>query len=96
MQYVGVKIKLFFPDEGILVIKTITAIGADGTMGYTVAGIFAAFGNAKVYMISRTLEKAEEAINKAAKSVKADSIKYNLIPADYSMLERVCQFGSYI
>ena len=30
-------------------IKTITVIGASGTMGTNVSAIFAAFGNAKVY-----------------------------------------------
>ena len=39
-------------------IKTVTVIGANGTMGKNIAGIFASFGNAKVYMVCRTLEKA--------------------------------------
>lgn len=68
-------------------IKTVTIIGANGTMGSNVSGIFAAFGNAKVYMICRTMEKAYVAVEKAAKSVKADAIKENLIAADYSMLK---------
>lgn len=68
-------------------IKTITVIGANGTMGCNVSGIFASFGEAKVYMISRSMKKAKMAVEKAGKSVKADTIKDNLIPADYSMLE---------
>ncbi len=68
-------------------IKKITVIGANGTMGCNVSGIFAAFGNAKVYMVSRTIEKSEKAISMAVKSVKADAIKCNLIPADFTMLE---------
>ncbi|QHQ60700.1 3-hydroxyacyl-CoA dehydrogenase family protein [Anaerocolumna sedimenticola] len=68
-------------------IKTITVIGANGTMGYNISGIFASFGNAEVYMICRNLDDAKRAVNMAAKSVKAEAIKSNLIPADYSMLE---------
>jgi 3-hydroxyacyl-CoA dehydrogenase len=73
--------------ERLVMIKTVTVIGANGTMGCNVSGIFASFGEAKVYMVSRSIDKARQAISKAAKSVKADAIKENLIPADYSMLE---------
>ena len=45
-------------------IKTVTVIGANGTMGCNVSAIFASFGNAKVYMVSRDMEKSK----KAAKS----------------------------
>ncbi|MGI6683905.1 MAG: 3-hydroxyacyl-CoA dehydrogenase NAD-binding domain-containing protein [Bacillota bacterium] len=50
-------------------IKTVTVIGANGTMGSNISGIFAAFGNTKVYMISRDIEKSKKAAIKAAKSV---------------------------
>lgn len=68
-------------------IKTVTIIGANGTMGPNVSAIYASFGNAKVNLICRTLEKALEAIEKAVSSVRSDSIRANLIPADFSMLE---------
>ncbi len=68
-------------------IKTVTIIGANGTMGCNISAIFAAFGNAKVYMVSRSIEKSEKAVERAVKSVKADSIRSKLIPADFSMLE---------
>ena len=67
-------------------VRTVTVVGANGTMGTNVSAIFASFGNAKVYMISRDIEKSEKAVIKAAKSVRAESIIKNLIPADYSML----------
>jgi 3-hydroxyacyl-CoA dehydrogenase len=67
-------------------IKTITVLGANGTMGCNVSGIFASFGNAKVYMVSRSMDKSYKSVERAAASVKADAIKTNLIPADYSML----------
>lgn len=67
---------------------TVTVIGANGTMGCNVAAIFASFGKAKVYMVSRTLGKSEKALDKACQSVKADSIRTRLFPADYSMLEQ--------
>ena len=68
-------------------IKTVTVIGVTGTMGANVAGIFASFGNAKVYCVGRNIEKVNETIPRIVKSVRADSIKDNLIPADFSMLE---------
>lgn len=71
-----------------LKIGTVTVIGANGTMGKNVSAIFAAFGKAKVYMISRDLAKSEEAIEKAYQSVRAESIKQNMYPADYTMLEQ--------
>ena len=69
-------------------IKTVTVIGANGTMGTNVSAIFASFGNAKVYMVSRDIEKSKKAAEMACKSVRANSIRANLIPADYSMLEQ--------
>ena len=46
-------------------IKTITVIGANGTMGKNVSGIFASFGNAKVYMVGRNIEDVIDAKQKA-------------------------------
>lgn len=70
----------------LLNIKTVTVIGANGTMGKNIAGIFASFGNAKVYMVCRTLEKAQRAKQKAINSVRSDSIANNLIPCTYDNL----------
>lgn len=67
-------------------IRTVTVIGANGTMGRNVSAIFASFGNAKVHMVCRDMEKAKEAVEKAVQSVKADSIRRNLLPADFSTL----------
>lgn len=67
-------------------IKTVTVVGANGTMGTNVSAIFASFGGAKVYMVSRDMDKSKVAAHRAGKTVKADSIVKNLIPADYSML----------
>lgn len=66
-------------------IKVVTVLGAAGAMGSNISAIFASFGAAKVYMLD--IEKPEEAIDKAVKSVRAESIRSRLIPADYSMLE---------
>ena len=41
-------------------IKTVTVVGANGTMGANVSAIFASFGNATVYIVSRDKEKVEE------------------------------------
>ena len=55
-------------------IKTVTVVGANGTMGTNVSAIFASFGNAKVFMVSRDVEKSKKAALKAGKTVKANSI----------------------
>ena len=68
-------------------INTVTVLGANGTMGRNVSAIFASFGQAKVYMICRSLEKAEAAVEMAANSVKAESIKSRLIAKTYDDLE---------
>lgn len=68
-------------------IKKVTVVGANGTMGYNAAAMFASFGNAKVYMVSRDIQKSRNAVDKAIKSVRAESIRKNLIPCDYSQLE---------
>lgn len=67
-------------------IKTVTVVGANGTMGANVSAIFASFGSATVYMVSRDKEKSKKAAVRAGKFVKADSITSHLIPADYTML----------
>ena len=67
-------------------VNTVTILGANGTMGTNVSAIFASFGGAKVYMVSRDIEKSKKAALRAGKTVKADSIVNNLVPADYSML----------
>lgn len=69
-----------------MTIKTVTVVGANGTMGTNVSAIFASFGNARVFMVSRDMEKSKKAALRAGKTVKADSIIKNLVPADYSML----------
>jgi 3-hydroxyacyl-CoA dehydrogenase len=69
-----------------VIIKTVTVVGVTGTMGANVAGIFASFGNARVYCIGRDIEKVKKTIPRIVKSVRADAIAKNLIPADFSML----------
>lgn len=76
--------------------KIITVIGANGTMGCLVSGILASFGAAKVYMVCRDEKKANEAYLKAAQSVKADSIKVNLVPATYEMLKDCIEESDWI
>jgi 3-hydroxyacyl-CoA dehydrogenase len=61
-------------------IKTVTIIGANGSMGAGSAGVVAAFGEAKIHMLARTIDKANEGIAKAISSVRTDTIKSRLIP----------------
>lgn len=69
-------------------ISAVTVLGANGTMGSRISGIFASFGDVKVYMVSRDLGRSRQAAASACKSVKADSIDANLVPADYSMIQQ--------
>ena len=69
-------------------VKTVTVVGANGTMGKNISAIFASFGNAKVFMVSRDIKKSKSAIEKTCQSVRAESIKRNLLPVDYSKLEQ--------
>lgn len=68
-------------------INTVTVIGVTGTMGANVAGLFASFGNAKVYCVGRNIEKVFITIPRIVKSVKADTIVKNLVPVDFNRLE---------
>lgn len=68
--------------------STVAVIGVTGTMGANIAGIFASFGNAKVYCIGRDIEKVKKTIPRIVKSVKADAIAKNLVPADFSILDQ--------
>lgn len=70
-----------------MTINTVTVIGANGAMGCNIAGIFASFGECKVYMVARNKDKAESARKKAAMSVKGETVENNLIPASYSEME---------
>lgn len=67
-------------------IKTVTVIGASGSMGSNVAGIFASFGDAKVYAVGRDIDKVNMCIPKIVNSVKAGTISSKIYPADYSKL----------
>lgn len=72
----------------MLQIKTVTVIGVIGTMGANVAGIFASFGNVKVYCVGRDIEKVKRAIPRIVKSVRADAIARNLPLAEFAMLKK--------
>lgn len=76
--------------------KTVTVIGATGTMGANIAGIFAAFGDAKVYCVGRDIEKVKKTIPRIVKSVKADAIAKNLIPADFDSLEQCVADSDFV
>lgn len=68
-------------------IKTVTVLGANGTMGRNVSAIYASFGECTVYLVCRDLNKAGNTIRESVNSVRAESIAARLIPADYSMLD---------
>ena len=63
----------------MLKVNKVLVIGATGTVGKTVCGIFASFGNATVYMMGRDKEKLKKARHNAALSVKSITVEDNLI-----------------
>ncbi len=77
-------------------IKEITVVGANGALGVGVSGIFASFGDVKVNMISRSLEKSKIAIEKAGNSVKALKVCDNMKPYTYDNLEECLKNSDYI
>ena len=77
-------------------IKTVTVVGANGALGVGVSSMFASFGDAKVYMVSRTEEKSIAAIEDAAKQVRANSIKKNMIPKTYADLNKCVAESDFI
>ncbi len=64
-------------------IKTVTILGANGAMGSGSAGVIAAFGEAKVHMLARDLEKAKQGIEAAVNSVKTDTIRNRMVAGTY-------------
>ena len=72
-------------------IQTVTVVGANGAMGAAVAGVIAAFGNARVYLVSRSYEKSEKAKERAIASVRSDAIASRLFPVDMDELPRCVQ-----
>jgi len=77
-------------------IKTVSILGANGNIGSQCAGIIAGFGNAKIYMIARDLEKSQEGIRKAIDSIKSDTIKNQLIPKTYDDLQECLPKSDWI
>ena len=80
----------------MLDIRTVTIIGANGTMGRNIAAIFASFGNTTIYLVSRTLEKSIQAKGRAYQSVRAESVKDRMEPRDYSQLEECVEKSDLI
>ncbi len=80
----------------MLNINKVTILGANGNMGSQCAGLIAALGNAKVYMVARTIDKVNEGIDRACESVKSDAIKSNLIPATYDSLSSCIPLSDWV
>lgn len=77
-------------------IKTVTILGANGTMGSQCAGIIAGFGNTKVFMVARSIDKANEGISNAIDSIKSDIIKDQLIPKTYDNIKECIEQSDWI
>jgi len=77
-------------------VNTVTVIGANGKMGLQISALFAAFGGAKVYMVSRTKQKSIEAVDKAISSIRSSAIKNNLISATYDDLPECLKISDWV
>ena len=71
-----------------LQIRTVTVLGASGTMGAAAAGLFAAYGEAQVYVTGRDSRRTAAAVGRAARSVRGDSIRTRMTPVAWEELER--------
>lgn len=67
-------------------INTVTVLGANGNMGSQCAGLITAFGNTQTYLVAQTIEKANEAVEKAIRSIRSESIRDRLFPITYNEL----------
>ena len=76
--------------------KTATVIGANGTMGKNVAAILASFGDMEVYMMARSMEKAEKAVQDVGNCVRASVINSHCTPVDYSKFEECVKNSDFI
>lgn len=77
-------------------INNVLVIGATGAVGKTVSGIFASFGNAKVYMIGRDREKLEKIRKETALSVKSLSVMDNLISGTMDDIEEFAKIADFV
>lgn len=69
-----------------MIINRVTVIGANGRIGYQVAALIASNTSAKVFLISRSIDKSKEAIENAILSVENETIRTQLIPKTYDDL----------
>jgi len=67
-------------------IKTVTVLGANGNMGSQCAGLITAFGNTHTYLAAQTIEKANDAVEKAIRSIRSETIRKRLFPITYNEL----------
>lgn len=67
-------------------IKTIAILGANGTVGSQVARLLVSTLNVKVYLVCKTLQKAQDAKLRIQASLSEEEFTGTMIPADFSSL----------
>ena len=67
-------------------IKTIAILGANGTVGSQVARLLVSTLNVKVYLVCKTLQKAQDAKLRIQASLSEEEFTGTMIPADFSGL----------
>jgi len=67
-------------------IRTIAVLGANGIVGSQVARLLASKLNVKVYLVCKTMEKAQEAKLRIQASLLEEKILGTMIPVDFSSL----------
>jgi 3-hydroxyacyl-CoA dehydrogenase len=76
--------------------KTVTVIGANGTIGSKIGGMIAAFTDAEVYMMARTMEDAEKGVRKAIASVRSSTLESRLLPCTLSEAKDILSKSDWI
>lgn len=77
-------------------IKTITIIGANGTVGLQVAQLLVAKTTTTVFLVCRSKEKAEKTIKLIHENVLERSLMGTLIPSDYSEFETCIKKSDWV
>lgn len=77
-------------------INTIAILGANGTVGSQVARLLVSLVDVKVFLVCRTLAKAQESMCKILTFLPEDTILGQLIPIDYSCLQNCIPYCDWI
>ncbi|MBN2530965.1 MAG: 3-hydroxyacyl-CoA dehydrogenase family protein [Deltaproteobacteria bacterium] len=70
-------------------INTVTIIGANGAIGSKIGGLLAAFTDARIFMMARSIESAQRGVKKAMSSIRSSVVEKKLIPCTLEQAEEI-------